>query len=118
MLGQDGRVVSGTMSNIFLQRGADLTTPAIDGAGIAGVVRNLAIEVGMHSGHRVRVAAVSVDELLAADALFLSNSLIGVVPVQRFETVDYDPDIKAHAVIAETRHLCHQGGQPGGSADE
>jgi 4-amino-4-deoxychorismate lyase len=35
LLGQDGRVVCGTMSNIFVQRGDVLFTPVIDGAGPA-----------------------------------------------------------------------------------
>jgi 4-amino-4-deoxychorismate lyase len=108
MLGQDGRVVSGTMSNIFVQRGQTLLTPAIDGAGIAGVVRALILKTGENVGAPVLVDAVSLDDVRGADALFLSNSLIGVVRVSRFESIEYDPGIRQHAVISETRRLCHQ----------
>ena len=108
MLGQDGRVVSGIMSNIFVQRGQTLLTPAIDGAGIAGVVRALVLATGENIGTPVLVDAVSLDDVCRADALFLSNSLIGVVRVSRFESIEYDPGISEHAVIAETRRLCQQ----------
>ena len=107
MLGQDGRVVCGTMSNVFVQQGQTLLTPAVDGAGIAGVVRHLALETGKRSGNPVCVGAVSLEDVRTADALYLSNSLIGVVRVKRYESIDY-PDISEHAVIAETRRLCHQ----------
>jgi len=108
MLGQDDRVVCGTMSNVFLQRGQTLLTPAIDGAGIAGVVRNLALELGRQSANPLHVGTVTLDDVHAADALFLSNSLIGMVRVSRYESTGYDPDIGEHAVISETRRLCHQ----------
>ncbi len=108
MLGQDGRVVSGTMSNIFVQREQTLLTPAIDGAGIGGVVRALVLQTGENIATPVLVDAVSLDDVCHADALFLSNSLIGVARVSRFESIEYDPGISEHAVIAETRRLCHQ----------
>ena len=108
MLGQDGRVVSGTMSNIFVQRDRKLMTPAIDGAGIAGVVRALVLQTGENIATPVLVGAVSLDDVRQADALFLSNSLIGLVRVSRFESIKYDPGISEHAVIAETRRLCQQ----------
>jgi 4-amino-4-deoxychorismate lyase len=108
MLGQDGRVVSGTMSNIFVQRDRKLLTPAIDGAGIAGVVRALVLDTAEDLGAKVGVDAVSLDDVYRADALFLTNSLIGVLRVSRFESIEYDPGISEHAVIAETRRLCHQ----------
>jgi 4-amino-4-deoxychorismate lyase len=108
MLGQDGRVVCGTMSNVLIQHGETLHTPAIDGAGISGVVRNLALDLARRSGNPVRVGAVTLDDVRAADALFLSNSLIGVARVRRYESTDYDPEFGEHPVISETRRLCHQ----------
>jgi len=108
MLGQDGRVLCGTMSNIFVQRGQTLLTPSIDSAGIAGVVRNLALEIGRGIEKPVREGLVSLDDLRSADALFLSNSLMGMARVQSYESIDYAPDIGEHVVVAKARRLCHQ----------
>ena len=117
LLGQDGRVVCGTMSNIFVQQGQSLMTPAIEGSGIAGVVRDLALEIASKNHDPVRVQTVSLDDIRAADALFLSNSLIGLVRVKRYESTRYDPTIGEHALIAETRRQCHQS-QPWGPVHE
>ena len=54
------------------RRGQTLLTPAIDGAGIAGVVRNLALELGRQSANPLHVGTVTLDDVHAADALFLS----------------------------------------------
>ena len=108
MLGQDSRVVCGTMSNVFLQQGQVLLTPVIGGAGVSGVVRNLTIELGRQSGNAVEVRAVTLDDVLGADALYLSNSLIGMVRVNRYESTDYDPDVVEHPLINKTRGLCHR----------
>jgi len=107
MLGQDGRVVCGTMSNLFLQRGGCLATPAVDRAGVAGVVRDLVIKVAEEAGQRVSVEAVSLDEVRKADALFLTNSLIGVVRVRRYDSTDYDLSLSENAVMSQARYRCH-----------
>lgn len=108
MLGQDGRVVCATMSNLFVQRGGALITPAVDRAGVAGVVRDLVIKVAEEAGQRVCVDAVSLDQVRTADALFLTNSLIGVARISRYESTDFDLMLGEHAVMAETRRRCHQ----------
>jgi 4-amino-4-deoxychorismate lyase len=108
MLGQDGRVVCATMGNLFLQRGDSLSTPAVDRAGVAGVVRDLVLKIAAEAGQRVHVDAISLDQVRAADALFLTNSLIGVVRVRRYDSTDYDLSLGEHAVMTETRRRCHR----------
>jgi len=118
LLGQDGRVVCGTMSNVFLQQGDSLLTPAVEGAGIAGVVRELALKIGRAGDtDRVRVGQVSPDQVQAADAVYLSNSLIGVARVARYGSRRYDLGLGEHPFIRETRRLCHQS-RPWGSSGE
>ena len=107
-LGQDDRVVCGTMSNIFVQRDLTLLTPAVDMAGIAGVVRSLVLETGDAIGNPVQVGSVSLDDVRKADAVFLTNSLIGVVRARRFESYDYNPDVSEHAAIVQVRRHCHR----------
>ncbi|MGB5563247.1 MAG: aminodeoxychorismate lyase [Sedimenticolaceae bacterium] len=109
MLGQDGRVVCGTMSNLFLQYGEHLATPAVDGAGVAGTVRDLVLKLAERTGHTVDVAALTPEQVHAADAIYLTNSLIGVVRVRRYESTELDPGRLEHPVMIEVRRLCHQG---------
>ncbi|MCP5299614.1 MAG: aminodeoxychorismate lyase [Chromatiaceae bacterium] len=107
MLGQDGRVVSGTMSNLFAQFGGVLVTPRIDGAGIAGVVRRLIIELGRQHGWEVREDRVDPDKLRSADALFMTNSLVGIARVVSLDDTELDQTVPVHPAIDAARALSH-----------
>ncbi len=107
MLGQDGRVVCGTRSNLFIQQAGRLRTPVVDTAGIAGVVRALVLDAGTHGDRPVEVGRISLDEVHAADAVFLTSSLIGVVRVGRFEHTAYDMQFEEHPAMVGARRLCH-----------
>lgn len=108
MLGQDGRVVSGTMSNVFVQRGRKLHTPAVVAAGIAGVVRKLVLDAGERVATDVQVGRVSLQDVHEADVLYLANSLMGLVRVDRYENIDYRASVDTHQAVVEARRLCHQ----------
>lgn len=105
MLGQDGTVVSGTMSNLFVQKRGALYTPPIEDAGIAGVVRKSVLQFGAGG---VSEMPLNVDELRTADALYLTNSLIGVVRVASFVDTDFDLSIPEHPALIRARDRCHQ----------
>lgn len=83
MLDVEGRMVSGTMSNLFLVRGKSLVTPELQRCGVAGIVRDLVIEHAGDWGLVPEVRDVPASELESADELFFTNSLIGVWPVRR-----------------------------------
>lgn len=86
MLDQEGFVVEGTMSNVFWVEGATLVTPDLKYCGVAGVMRERIFEWA--ASHRVEVcqARSKSPRLLAADGVFVCNSLIGIWPVERIGT--------------------------------
>ena len=108
MLNADGQIISGTMSNLFLQCGETLVTPSLHDAGIAGVVRGLICELAEAAGSPVRIAEISLEEVRGADAIYLSNSLIGVKRVASFEDVNYDLSVGEQAVIGQARTACYK----------
>ena len=75
-------VIGGTMSNLFLVKEGVLLTPDLTRSGVAGVMRQLIIDSARGNGITVRIAAVGMPEVLAADELFLVNSVIGVWQVR------------------------------------
>lgn len=83
MLDQHGRCVSGTMSNLFLLRDGVLYTPPVEHSGVAGTVRALVLHCAEQLGQPCRVQAITQEGLAGADAIFLTNSLIGYWPVRR-----------------------------------
>lgn len=82
LLDQDGYVVEGTMSNVFLRTGTLLQTPELTRYGVAGVTRERILEVAPQLGLQPRVDRISLDTLLAADEVVLCNSVIGVWQVR------------------------------------
>jgi 4-amino-4-deoxychorismate lyase len=91
MLDEDNHVIEGTQSNLFLIKGGELITPDLSACGVAGVVRELVLEVAAKMGLRQRIAPVTVGQVKRADALFVSNSVLGVCPVAALEEHLFDP---------------------------
>ncbi|HXQ30415.1 MAG TPA: aminodeoxychorismate lyase [Steroidobacteraceae bacterium] len=83
MLDVHGRVISGTMTNVFAVIDEELVTPALTRAGVAGVMRGALLEAFRNSGARVIERDLGPDELGGASEVFVTNALIGAWPVRR-----------------------------------
>jgi 4-amino-4-deoxychorismate lyase len=84
LLDRDGWVIEGVRSNLFLISHGCLITPDLSQCGVAGVERDRVMNAGRQIGMPVEVRHVRFDELLAADEVFLTNSVFGLWPVARF----------------------------------
>lgn len=104
-----GDVIEGTMSNLFLVLDGALTTPDLSRCGVEGVMRGIILERAAGLGIPRRVRPVSLDDVQRADELFLTNSVIGVWPVARFEHKEYRVGAVARALQQSVRGL-HGGG--------
>jgi 4-amino-4-deoxychorismate lyase len=85
-----GRVIGGSMTNLFLLKTDRLLTPRLDSCGIAGTVRSRVMGMAAASGIEVREADLTRENLFGADGLFLTNALIGIWPVRRLGSVALD----------------------------
>ena len=81
MTGDDGNVIEGTMSNIFIVEGDTLFTPEVRRAGIAGIIRAQVIQLATRSGISVQERTITQQQLAEADEVFVCNSIIGIWPV-------------------------------------
>ncbi len=99
-----GRLISGTMSNVFLVLAGRVVTPLLSRCGIDGVMRGAVLEALVAQGCTVAVRDVGLEALAAAEEIFLTNALIGVWPVtqiaQRFLPVGAVTRAAAQAVSA------------------
>jgi 4-amino-4-deoxychorismate lyase len=89
-LDTDGRLICGTMSNVFIVKDSHLATPGITRCGVSGVMRAELIKRLQENGIACDVRDVYPDELRAADEVFLTNSQFGVVPVKRIDSIEFD----------------------------
>lgn len=85
LLDTSGRVVGGSSSNVFAVRDGRLLTPALARCGIKGVMRRIVLETARELGLEALETDLTLDDLRAADELFVTNALIGIWPVARLD---------------------------------
>ena len=77
------RLVSVTAGNVFLVKDGALLTPRVDRVGVNGVMRQVVLREAASHGIPAREQDLVMDDVASADAMFITNARIGVVPVQR-----------------------------------
>lgn len=85
LLDGDGHVIEGTRSNLFMVRGSVLLTPDLSNCGVAGVQRERVLNWAVTRDISCQIAQFGLDELMAADEIFLVNSIIGLWPVRELQ---------------------------------
>lgn len=89
MCDSEGFVVEGVMSNLFLRIGGRLLTPKLDRCGVRGVMRTHVLRLAAAEGLMVDEGRFRRESVLAADELFLTNSVIGLWPIRELEGREY-----------------------------
>lgn len=79
----EGHVVEGVAANLFVVRDGVLQTPVIDECGVAGIMRSRVLETAEHLKLPAKVTRLSLNDILDADEVFMTNTLIGLRPVSR-----------------------------------
>ena len=83
MLDNNDNVIECTMHNLFFIKDKVLHTPDLSLCGVSGVIRDMIVEYYNNEGMDVQVHSFTLSELLAADEVFITNSLRGVIPVRK-----------------------------------
>ena len=81
MLNDRQELVECIQSNVFWFRRGSLYTPSLEKVGVQGTYRKAIIE--RQSDYTVQVGRFVLSDLLGADEVFITNSLMGVVPVKQ-----------------------------------
>jgi branched-subunit amino acid aminotransferase/4-amino-4-deoxychorismate lyase len=81
-----GQILEGSMSNVFVVKGSEVLTPLLDGRILPGVARNRVLKL-LKNG---RECAVPAQLLSDADEVFVTNALLGVMPVATVDQQRYD----------------------------
>lgn len=83
LLNTNGFICEGSRSNIFFVKNGVVYTPSLECGCLAGITRQLIIKIILKSGISVRSGRFRISQLYAADEAFLTNSLMGVMPLTR-----------------------------------
>jgi branched-subunit amino acid aminotransferase/4-amino-4-deoxychorismate lyase len=106
VLNTDDRIADAISSNVFLVKENELYTPSLDEACVAGVMREVIMDMFTRSGGKVVESRVSVEDLLTADELFLTDVIHGIRWVGAFRNKRYF-NSKAKALLNDVveRHV-------------
>jgi branched-subunit amino acid aminotransferase/4-amino-4-deoxychorismate lyase len=88
-VGAADQVIEGSASNVFIVRNGEVLTPPVEAGVLPGIVR---AEILKRCGGRVREQNFTLAELKSADEVFLTNALMGVMPVRRVDDRTYAVD--------------------------
>ncbi len=99
-----GQIVEGTMSNIFFVSDQVLFTPSLALSGVNGIVRGLVIQLAEKLAIPCQETSINAEQLLAADEIFVTNSIIGIWPLRQLEAKTFSPG----SVTRQLQHAYQQ----------
>lgn len=79
----DDHVAEGAISNIFAVRDEQVLTPPADTPVLPGITRATVMELAVEQDIPVKEAPLTLEELLDADEVFVTNAMAEVLPVVR-----------------------------------
>lgn len=83
LLNSRDRLAEGAVSNLFLVRGGAVRTPSVECGLLPGITRAVVLELCRREGIPAEEGVYALDDLAGADEVFCTNSLRGLMPVQR-----------------------------------
>lgn len=85
MFSSSEKLISGTMSNVFLVQDGGVLTPSLDKCGVAGIMRRVVLREAGRAGIPCEERVLDHEDLRSATEIFLSGSRLGVVPVTELD---------------------------------
>lgn len=91
----EGYLTEGTYSNLFLWYEEQLLTPPLEEGILAGITRQLVLDIAQTEQIEYRVERIPVELLHKAHALFLTNAVREIVPVTHLD----DTPLPTHPIV-------------------
>jgi branched-chain amino acid aminotransferase len=85
LLNHEGFLAEGASTNVFLARGGTIFTPPLSAGILAGITREVVLELLPGLGIPFREEPLHLDDLLTADEAFVTSTTREVVPVRQVD---------------------------------
>ncbi|WP_068547506.1 D-amino acid aminotransferase [Thalassotalea crassostreae] len=103
ILHRNGQVTEGSTSNVFIVKHREVFTPPQNNLILGGITRDVIIELAEAAGLKVHQQKITVDELLAADEVWITSSSREISPV-----TNIDENIINNGNIGPVAKVLHQ----------
>ena len=87
LLNTKGHVAEGTVSNVFLVLRGQLVTPSLESGALPGITREAVLELAKGEGINAIEQEIALSELMAAEEVFLTNTLMEVMPMTSIDSL-------------------------------
>jgi 4-amino-4-deoxychorismate lyase len=88
VLDAQDQVVEAVSANVFWRKGKRIFTPDLQRAGVCGVMRAFVMQ-SLATDSPVEPVVAGLNVLLQADEVWITNALMGIVPITGIQDVDY-----------------------------
>jgi len=85
ILNTDGYVAECVVSNIFMVSSGSVVTPSLDTNILPGITRSIVLDICRDSSIPVSEERFTIERLVNSDEVFITNSLMEIMPVSRIE---------------------------------
>jgi branched-subunit amino acid aminotransferase/4-amino-4-deoxychorismate lyase len=82
---EDHCLAEGAISNVFVVKDEELLTPPLDTPVLPGITRAVVLEIAEGLGIPIVERPLRIDDLLSADEVFVTNSLMEIASIVRVE---------------------------------
>lgn len=100
----------GTYTNIFFVRGSYLYTPSISCGILPGIMRDKVVYLADMLKMKIEIGQFNIDDIFKAREIFLTNSLMEIMPVWKLENKKFDltNNIATQLLMKEYNRFYHE----------
>lgn len=95
ILNAHGRIADSTIANVFIISNGMIKTPPLTEGCVNGVFRKYLLQSFTHDGMLFREEAITINALLEADEVFLTNAITGIRMVDRCQASIYTTEFSS-----------------------
>jgi branched-subunit amino acid aminotransferase/4-amino-4-deoxychorismate lyase len=100
MLNNRGDVAGFARGNVFTLSGKTLLTPLLADGALDGLTRARLLRRAAEAGLNAAETTIGIESLAAPEGIFITNSLLGCVPIGRLDGVEIPQDAGLAAKLA------------------
>lgn len=90
LISETAEVLEATTANIFIVKDKRLFTPPVESGILPGITRKTVIEISHELGIKISETPLQIDDLKSAEEIFLTNSVIEILPVKSVDSMSFD----------------------------
>lgn len=96
-----GEIAEGATTNVFFVKNGELFTPSVSSGLLPGILREY-----ICSRYLVNEFVIRPEEIIEFDEMFVTNSLLGIMPVTSLDSFKFPSREKGRSLLEEYREFC------------